>query len=156
MKQPEQRTASAFVLAHLSDPHLAGLDTIRWQQLLNKRLTGYLSWQRRRRHLHLPEQLALLVQDLHSQAPDHIAVTGDLTQIDLPNTRRCGLLEASEVLRGIDGISFVYFDEKDVVRHSLVQRIVKAYEKYQEQSQERQLTLKLSVPPEPADTQAGE
>lgn len=91
MKQPEQRTASAFVLAHLSDPHLAGLDTIRWQQLLNKRLTGYLSWQRRRRHLHLPERLALLVQDLHSQAPDHIAVTGDLTQLGTPDECRQAL-----------------------------------------------------------------
>ncbi len=81
MKQPEQRTPSAFVLAHLSDPHLTGLDTIRWRQLLNKRLSGYLSWQKRRRHLHLPEHLALLVQDVQRQAPDHIAVTGDLTQL---------------------------------------------------------------------------
>ncbi|MBL8219559.1 MAG: PhoH family protein, partial [Bryobacterales bacterium] len=57
---------------------------------------------------------------------------------------------------GIDGISFVYFDEKDVVRHSLVQRIVKAYEKYQEQYQERQLSLKLNVTPEPAEPRSGE
>src|SRR5205085_4574898 len=52
-----------------------------------------------------------------------MVVTGDLTQIDLPNGRRSGLLEASEILRGVEGISFVYFDERDVVRHSLVQRI---------------------------------
>ncbi len=84
MKQPEQRSASVFVLAHLSDPHLTGLNAIRWRQLLNKRLGGYLSWQRRRRHIHLPERLERLVCDLHQQAPDHIAVTGDLTQLGTP------------------------------------------------------------------------
>lgn len=101
-----------------------------------------------------PEQMKMVLtrQGFSSK----MVVTGDLTQIDLPNARRSGLLEASEVLRGIDGISFVYFDEKDVVRHSLVQRIVKAYEKYQEQSQERQLSLKLNVPAEPAETRSGE
>jgi len=101
-----------------------------------------------------PEQMKMVLtrQGFSSK----MVVTGDLTQIDLPNARRSGLLEASEVLRGIDGISFVYFDEKDVVRHSLVQRIVKAYEKYQEQYQERQLSLKLNVPPEPAETRSGE
>lgn len=101
-----------------------------------------------------PEQMKMVLtrQGFNSKT----VVTGDLTQIDLPNARRSGLLEASEVLRGIDGISFVYFDETDVVRHSLVQRIVKAYEKYQEQTAERQLSLKLNVPAEPADSQAGE
>ena len=101
-----------------------------------------------------PEQMKMVLtrQGFNSK----MVVTGDLTQIDLPNARRSGLLEASEVLRGIDGISFVYFDEKDVVRHSLVQRIVKAYEKYQEQYQERQLSLKLNVPAEPAETRSGE
>ncbi|MCC6389087.1 MAG: PhoH family protein [Bryobacterales bacterium] len=77
-------------------------------------------------------------------------VTGDLTQIDLPSTRRSGLLEATEVLRGIEGISFVYFDERDVVRHTLVQKIVKAYEKFQEINAARQLTLKLAEPEPPA------
>ncbi|MCZ2146436.1 MAG: PhoH family protein [Bryobacterales bacterium] len=77
-------------------------------------------------------------------------VTGDLTQIDLPSTRRSGLLEATEVLRGIEGISFVYFDERDVVRHTLVQKIVKAYEKFQEVNAARQLTLKLAEPEPPA------
>jgi phosphate starvation-inducible PhoH-like protein len=77
-------------------------------------------------------------------------VTGDLTQIDLPSTRRSGLLEATEVLRGIEGISFVYFDERDVVRHTLVQKIVKAYEKFQEANAARQLTLKLAEPEPPA------
>jgi phosphate starvation-inducible PhoH-like protein len=73
-----------------------------------------------------------------------MVVTGDLTQIDLPSGKRSGLTNAVEVLRGIEGISFVYFDDRDVVRHSLVQRIVKAYERYQEMTGlGRQLDLKL-------------
>jgi len=55
-------------------------------------------------------------------------VTGDVTQIDLPNTRMSGLVEALKIVRDVEGIGFVYFDEKDVVRHRLVQQIVKAYE----------------------------
>jgi phosphate starvation-inducible PhoH-like protein len=73
-----------------------------------------------------------------------MVVNGDVTQIDLPLGRRSGLLNAEEVLRGTEGISFVYFDERDVVRHTLVQRIVKAYEKYQEANAGRQLSLKLN------------
>ena len=57
-------------------------------------------------------------------------ITGDVTQIDLPAGRRSGLVEVIDVLGGVEGISFVYFNEKDVVRHGLVQRIVKAYEHY--------------------------
>jgi phosphate starvation-inducible protein PhoH and related proteins len=76
-----------------------------------------------------------------------MVVTGDITQIDLPGSRRSGLLEAIEVLRGVEGIRFVYFDERDVVRHSLVQRIVKAYERYQETNGAGgQLQLKLADP----------
>jgi phosphate starvation-inducible PhoH-like protein len=73
-----------------------------------------------------------------------MVVTGDITQIDLPNGRRSGLLDAVEILKGVEGISFVQFDERDVVRHSLVQRIVRAYEKYNEGVSSRQLSLKLS------------
>jgi phosphate starvation-inducible PhoH-like protein len=73
-------------------------------------------------------------------------VTGDLTQIDLPAGKRCGLQHVVEVLAGVEGISFIHFDERDVVRHSLVQRIVKAYEKYQESAAGRQLLLKLGDP----------
>ncbi|MBI1791598.1 MAG: PhoH family protein [Acidobacteria bacterium] len=81
-----------------------------------------------------------------------MVVNGDTTQIDLPGPRRSGLLEAVDVLKGVDGISFIYFDERDVVRHSLVQRIVKAYERYTESCASRQLTLKLAEPPpEPAN-----
>ena len=57
-------------------------------------------------------------------------VTGDVTQIDLPGARVSGLVQAMEVVSKIDGISFIYFDERDVVRHKLVQAIVKAYDAY--------------------------
>jgi phosphate starvation-inducible PhoH-like protein len=57
-------------------------------------------------------------------------VTGDITQIDLPPGRISGLVESLKVLHGIEGIGTVYFDERDVVRHALVQQIVKAYEAY--------------------------
>jgi phosphate starvation-inducible PhoH-like protein len=76
-----------------------------------------------------------------------MVVNGDVTQIDLPTGRRSGLLEAVDVVKGIEGISFVQFDERDVVRHSLVQRIVKAYERYNETvGAGRQLTLRLAEP----------
>jgi phosphate starvation-inducible PhoH-like protein len=55
-------------------------------------------------------------------------VTGDITQIDLPNARMSGLVEALKIVRDVEGIGFVFFDDKDVVRHRLVQQIVKAYE----------------------------
>src|ERR687888_1226858 len=57
-------------------------------------------------------------------------VTGDITQIDLPTGRVSGLVEAMKVVNAIDGIAFTYFDERDVVRHKLVQQIVKAYEAF--------------------------
>jgi phosphate starvation-inducible PhoH-like protein len=57
-------------------------------------------------------------------------ITGDITQIDLPTGRPSGLIEAMKVVNDIEGIAFIYFDERDVVRHRLVQQIVKAYESY--------------------------
>jgi phosphate starvation-inducible PhoH-like protein len=57
-------------------------------------------------------------------------VTGDITQIDLPNPRQSGLVEALKIVKDIDGIGIVFFDEKDVVRHKLVQQIVKAYDAF--------------------------
>jgi len=91
-----------------------------------------------------PEQMKMILtrQGFNSK----MVVTGDLTQMDLPNNKRSGLLEATEVLRGVEGISFIHFDERDVVRHSLVQRIVRAYEKYNEGVAGRQLSLKLAEP----------
>jgi phosphate starvation-inducible PhoH-like protein len=74
-----------------------------------------------------------------------MVVTGDITQIDLPTGKRSGLIDAVEILRGVEGISFIQFDDRDVVRHSLVQKIVKAYERYQETVVGRQLSLKLDT-----------
>jgi phosphate starvation-inducible PhoH-like protein len=59
-----------------------------------------------------------------------VVVTGDITQIDLPSGRISGLVEAISVLSGVEGVAFCYFDEKDVVRHRLVQSIIKAYERW--------------------------
>src|ERR1700694_4344405 len=71
-----------------------------------------------------PEQMKMVLtrQGFNSK----MVVNGDVTQIDLPAGRRSRLVDATEVLRGVEGISFVQFDDKDVVRHTLVQRIVKA------------------------------
>jgi phosphate starvation-inducible PhoH-like protein len=69
-------------------------------------------------------------------------ITGDITQIDLPNARRSGLLEAIEVLKEVQGLAFVNFDEGDVVRHHLVQRIIHAYEEHKTRiAEEQQLSL---------------
>ena len=90
-----------------------------------------------------PEQMKMVLtrQGFNSK----MVVTGDATQIDLPPGRRCGLIEALEILKGVSGISFVSFDESDVVRHSLVQRIVRAYERHHEASGiGRQLALRLT------------
>lgn len=56
-------------------------------------------------------------------------ITGDITQIDLPNGTRSGLIETVEILKGVEGLKFVYFTDKDVIRHRLVQDIIKAYER---------------------------
>ncbi|RPI19258.1 MAG: PhoH family protein, partial [Acidobacteriales bacterium] len=92
-----------------------------------------------------PEQMKMVLtrQGFGSK----MVVTGDVTQIDLPSGKRSGLLEAADVLRGVQGIRFINFDERDVVRHPLVQQIVKAYERYQELTGTgAQLQLKLSEP----------
>src|SRR6266513_5155959 len=68
-------------------------------------------------------------------------ITGDVTQIDLPNARRSGLLEAVEILKNVQGLSFVYFDESDVVRHHLVQRIIRAYDEHKTKVAEDQMPL---------------
>ena len=79
-------------------------------------------------------------------------ITGDVTQIDLPNARRSGLIEAGEILQGVNGLAFVHFDESDVVRHHLVQRIIRAYDDYKSRLAEQQLSLlepKPGAPPAP-------
>ncbi|PYX83296.1 MAG: hypothetical protein DMG70_11360 [Acidobacteria bacterium] len=68
-------------------------------------------------------------------------VTGDITQIDLPAARRSGLLEAVDVLKNVEGLSFVYFDQGDVVRHHLVQRIIQAYDEHKARIEEQMSLL---------------
>jgi phosphate starvation-inducible PhoH-like protein len=70
-------------------------------------------------------------------AGSKVIVTGDITQIDLPSGKRSGLIEAQRVLRGIKDIAFIDFDYSDVVRHRLVQRIIEAYEKYDQMFQDK-------------------
>jgi phosphate starvation-inducible PhoH-like protein len=77
-----------------------------------------------------PEQMKMFLTRLG--AGSRAVITGDITQIDLPDVKRSGLVEASKVLRFIEDIGIVRFTEKDVVRHKLVQEIIKAYEKYYE------------------------
>lgn len=78
-----------------------------------------------------PEQMKMFLTRLgfNSKA----IITGDVTQIDLPDTKRSGLLEAVKVLKNVDDIGILHFTEKDVVRHRLVQAIIKAYERYYEE-----------------------
>jgi phosphate starvation-inducible protein PhoH and related proteins len=105
-----------------------------------------------------PEQMKMVLtrQGFNSK----MVVTGDITQVDLPSGKRSGLMDAFEILRGVEGIAFVNFDERDVVRHSLVQRIVKAYERYNDMiGAGRQMALKLNtenvpeiLPEPPANT----
>ena len=76
------------------------------------------------------EQIKMFLTRLGNES--RMVITGDITQIDLPDTKKSGLVEAIKVLRGIDDIEIHRFTEKDVVRHRLVQDIIKAYEKYNE------------------------
>jgi len=73
-------------------------------------------------------------------------ITGDVTQIDLPSARRSGLLEAVDILKKVEGLTFVYFDQSDVVRHALVQRIIRAYDEHKNRL-EGQLSLLESKTP---------
>ena len=73
-----------FTFAHLSDPHLAPLPAARLSELVGKRVTGYINWQRKRRFVHDRDTLAAIVADIKKQAPDHIVVTGDIANIALP------------------------------------------------------------------------
>ena len=82
-----------------------------------------------------PEQMKMFLTRLgfNSKA----VITGDVTQIDLPDAKRSGLVEAVKILKNIKGIGIVNFTEKDVVRHHLVQKIIKAYEQYEEEGKKR-------------------
>lgn len=72
-------------------------------------------------------------------------VTGDITQIDLPHTVASGLIQALRILKGVPGIGKVEFDKKDIVRHQLVQRIVEAYERHDEQVKAERFAAKNGV-----------
>ncbi|MDE6035703.1 MAG: PhoH family protein [Ruminococcus sp.] len=76
------------------------------------------------------EQIKMFLTRLGNES--RMVITGDVTQIDLPETKKSGLVEAVKILQGIDDIAIHRFTEKDVVRHKLVQDIIKAYEKYNE------------------------
>ena len=85
-------------------------------------------------------------------------ITGDVTQIDLPSARRSGLIEAVDILHGVNGLAFVHFDESDVVRHHLVQRIIRAYDEHKARIAEQQLSLlePKVIAPQPAPLPASE
>ena len=76
-----------------------------------------------------PEQIKMFLTRLGNSSK--MVITGDITQIDLPDAKRSGLVEAMKVLRNVDDIAIHQFQERDVVRHKLVQDIIAAYEKYQ-------------------------
>lgn len=82
-----------------------------------------------------PEQMKMFLTRIGFGS--HAVITGDITQIDLPGDKRSGLKEAVKVLKNIEGIKFCTLTEKDVVRHPLVQEIIKAYAKYDEEKERR-------------------
>jgi phosphate starvation-inducible protein PhoH and related proteins len=89
------------------------------------------------------EQMKMFLTRLGSDAK--AVITGDVTQIDLPNPKRSGLVEAIEILEGVEGIRFCYFDDGDVVRHPLVQRVIRAYDGFGRAQRELPLNLPEGV-----------
>jgi phosphate starvation-inducible PhoH-like protein len=79
-----------------------------------------------------PEQIKMFLTRLGNGSK--MVITGDVTQIDLPNKQKSGLIDAINVLKNVEDIAIQYFNEKDVVRHKLVQEIIKAYESYNNQT----------------------
>jgi phosphate starvation-inducible PhoH-like protein len=77
-----------------------------------------------------PEQMKMFLTRLGYSSK--AVITGDITQVDLPENKTSGLIEVQGILKGIEGIEFVYFSDRDVVRHPLVQEIIKAYERAEE------------------------
>ncbi|HKN95436.1 MAG TPA: PhoH family protein, partial [Thermoleophilaceae bacterium] len=78
-----------------------------------------------------PEQMKMFLTRLGFNS--RMVVTGDITQMDLPKDQRSGLVVIGDILKDVEGISFIRFGGEDVVRHKLVQRIVAAYNEYAEQ-----------------------
>jgi phosphate starvation-inducible PhoH-like protein len=91
------------------------------------------------------EQMKMFVTRLGNNSK--AVITGDLTQTDLPNPKKSGLLDALNVLDGVEGIRFCHFEDVDVVRHHLVQRIVRAYDSYGKAQQQLPLPMSESVVP---------
>jgi 3',5'-cyclic AMP phosphodiesterase CpdA len=92
-----------FRLAHLSDLHIAPLPPARLRDLAGKRLLGYLSWWQRRKRVHLREILDALVRDLRAIGPDHVAITGDLVNLALPEEFR----QAAAWLKDLGGPDWI-------------------------------------------------
>ena len=90
------------------------------------------------------EQMKMFVTRLGNNSK--AVITGDLTQIDLPNPKKSGLLDALRVLDGVEGIHFCHFEDVDVVRHHLVQRIVRAYDNYG-RAHQQELPMALETAP---------
>jgi 3',5'-cyclic AMP phosphodiesterase CpdA len=107
-----------FKLAHLSDPHLGPLAGFSLRQLLGKRATGYVNWRRKRRHAHDMSVLALIVADIRAQAPDHVACTGDVAHIGLPNEFKTAVAFL-DTLGARDTVSFVPGNHDAYARSSL-------------------------------------
>ena len=95
------------------------------------------------------EQMKMFLTRMGNNAK--AVITGDITQIDLPNPRKSGLIEAIDVLKGVEGIRFCHFEQGDVVRHQLVQRIVVAYDGYTRAQRE----LPLDLEPMPQTGESG-
>ncbi len=79
---------SSLKIAHLSDPHLTSLHHVKWDELLNKRVLGYLSWRLKRRRSHSREILSRTLADLAAQQPDHLIISGDFTHLGTANECR--------------------------------------------------------------------
>ncbi|KAF0233026.1 MAG: phosphate starvation-inducible protein [Desulfovibrionaceae bacterium] len=82
-----------------------------------------------------PEQMKMFLTRLGFGSK--AVVTGDVTQVDLPRGAASGLTEARAILSGVEGLSFVHFNEEDVIRHPLVGRIVQAYERHTQSSEKK-------------------
>src|SRR5882757_5117988 len=114
---------ATFTLAHLSDPHLPPLPAARFRDLAGKRALGYLNWTRNRHKYHRREVLDALVADMKAQAPDHIAITGDLVNLALdaefaPARQWLASVGTPEIVTAIPGNHDAYVR---ATRHRFVQ-----------------------------------
>lgn len=82
-----------------------------------------------------PEQMKMFLTRMGFNSK--VVITGDVTQVDLPAGRSSGLIEIQGILKAVRGVKFIYFNERDVVRHELVQQVIKAYERYEDRARGR-------------------